>query len=148
MRKCTGRRHLIIAFAERAPPARHAAPSLPLGKCTGPRSPPAICDSVPLLPRPALRDPRCLRATCARAVQVRVPVTARRGPAARSRSMSSLAAVTGHGGTVPNFINGEFVESKTDRFIDCINPVRLPSASPSHLVSRPAPCGGAPLLRL
>ncbi len=43
--------------------------------------------------------------------------------------MSSLAAVTGHGGTVPNFINGQFVESKTDRFIDCINPVRKPGAA-------------------
>ena len=44
------------------------------------------------------------------------------------RHGSTLTSYAGHGGTVPMFINGEFVESKTDTFIDVINPV--PSAPP------------------
>lgn len=68
-----------------------------------------------------------LTAANAAPVQVRVARRSSAGCVVQRCRMSSLAAVTGHGGTVPNFINGQFVESKTDRFIDCINPVRNPA---------------------
>ena len=40
------------------------------------------------------------------------------------RALSSWSAVNGHGGKVPNFINGEFMQSSSDNFIDVVNPVR------------------------
>ena len=39
-----------------------------------------------------------------------------------SAPFSGWGPVNGHGGKVPMFINGEFVQSKTDHFIDVLNP--------------------------
>ncbi len=57
------------------------------------------------------------------------------------RHGSTLTSYAGHGNTVPMFINGEFVESKTDTFIDVINPV----PSPPHTRTSPRRLVGPPL---
>merc|ERR1719473_1656932 len=40
---------------------------------------------------------------------------------ARARCIAACS-ITGHGGKVPNFINGQFVESKSTSFIENLNP--------------------------
>ena len=52
---------------------------------------------------------------------LRRALVARTGPGVRAFSVTPCA-VTGHGGDVPNFINGKFEKSRADHFIDNLNP--------------------------
>merc|ERR1719247_1382349 len=51
----------------------------------------------------------------------------------------AACSVTGHGGKVPNLINGEFVQSKTTEFIENLNPATqevislVPKSTPEEM---------------
>ena len=111
----------------------HDAPELPLGTVAADRT----ASLLPLTNWPsarAARLPPLLPLTCLACAQLRANAQLHAAHAPHTARMSIFTGVTGHGGTVPLFINGEFVESKTDTFIDVVNPVRLtPPGLPCHL---------------